>query len=217
MKKRRDSELEIEKRWMLTARVDPEKFLLFYDKYFDRIYRFAYFKILDHDVAEDVTSTTFLRAMRNLDSFRWKGYTFGTWLYRIAYNEIRAYFNRRRRTEPIDANDVEAIPARETDVLGRLVLDERQAQIYRSIAKLDEVSQSVFILYYWEGYKTKEIAAILDISEGTVKAKLSRGRHRLFRLLKPAFSDRLPRPGDAENESAGDGARARTKKPDRAD
>lgn len=96
------SELEIEKRWLLNARTDPEAFMHFYAKYYDRVFRLCYHRVVDRELAEDLTAETFLQAQQHLGRFRWQGTTMGAWLYRIALNQVR-YRGRDRR--PLAAFD----------------------------------------------------------------------------------------------------------------
>ncbi len=183
-----DSELAIEKRWMILARLDPEDFRRFYEKYCDPVYRFCLRRTLDRQVAEDLTSETFLRAQRNLWRFRWQGVTFGAYLYRIALNLVRQHAMVAARSvnmaEPgLTIMDLSINP------LAEIVLTERQRTVRSAMASLDQLSQDIFLLHYWEDLTTAEISAVLGTPEGTVKTRLRRGREALRRHLNRSGID----------------------------
>jgi RNA polymerase sigma-70 factor (ECF subfamily) len=178
-----DSELAIEKRWLLWARLDPEDFRRFYEKYCDSVYHFCLRRTLDPQLSEDLTSETFLRAQRNLWRFRWQGVTFGAYLYRIALNLVRQHAIIAARSINLEEPELTVVDLR-INPLAELVLNERQRLVRAAVGKLDRLGQDVFLLHYWEELKTAEIAVVLDIPEGTVKTRLRRGREGLRRHLR---------------------------------
>ena len=189
-------ELEIEKGWLLDARNDPEAFMFFYEKYYDRIFRLCYHQVSDYEFAEDLVSETFLRAQERLPYFHWQGLTMGAWLYRIAGNQIK--YRRRNRLRTTDLDDVDdGRTAEFEDPLDALVMDEEQLRVTRLIRQLDPDQRDVIRMHYWEGLTIREIAVVLDRPEGTIKARLKRGRDRLAAMIeaeKRAESRREGRP-----------------------
>ena len=105
-------ELDIEKKWLILARLDPGKFTLFYDKYCDGIYRFCLRRVVDHDLAEDLTSSTFLQAQRKLWQFRWQGVTMGAWFYRIALNVVRKHLRAAAHDAHVNTDDISVVDTR---------------------------------------------------------------------------------------------------------
>lgn len=177
-----DAELTIEKRWLLLARLDPEDFRRFYEKYCDAVYRFCLRRTLDPQVAEDLTSETFLRAQRNLWRFRWQGVTFGAYLYRIALNLVRQHAARAARSVHLADPDLTVVDPR-LNPLAEVVLSDHQRLVRAAVSRLDRLGQDVFLLHYWEGMTTAEIAAVLGAPEGTVKTRLRRGRIEMRQYL----------------------------------
>jgi len=178
-----DSELAIEKRWMILARLNPEDFRRFYEKYCPRVYYFCLRRTLDPELAEDLTSETFLRAQRSIWKFRWQGVTFGAYLFRIALNLIRQRARRAAHMVSLDDAEVTIVDAR-ISPLAEVVLTERQLAVRTVVAGLDRLGQEIFLLHYWEGMTTAEIAAVLGTPEGTVKTRLRRGRTYLRTQLQ---------------------------------
>ena len=80
------------------AITEPSAFAELYNCYVDRIYAFVYRRVENEMLAQDITSTTFEKALRALPTYRSKGGGFYAWLYTIARNEVIAHQRRRRFT-----------------------------------------------------------------------------------------------------------------------
>lgn len=175
--------LETEKRWLLWALVDPDRLILFYDKYYGRIYAYLYRMTLDPDLAKDLTADTFLKAQQNLGRFTWRGVSFGSWLYQIATNEFRAHYRRSKKRRETELND-DFYPDSANSALIQILLEEDQRIVFQAVMRLTQPCRDTFLLHYWEGRTVKQIAYILKIPEGTVSSHLRRGRERLKKELK---------------------------------
>src|SRR5579859_4364621 len=86
------------------AKHDAGAFLNLYDQYVDRIYWFAYCRTGDEQIAKDITSATFEKALRNIQRYRQQGVPFSAWLYRIARNELGQHYRRWRLLIPLSTN-----------------------------------------------------------------------------------------------------------------
>ena len=148
------------------------------------------------DEAKDLTQETFLRAFQNISSFRGDS-DLRTWIYRIAINQARnrwRWWRRRRRdaTFSLDSTDaggrqsllatLKSDKARdpEQDTLAH----ERESALRQALGTLRRVYREAVILRDIEGLAYEEIALALDISIGTVKSRLARGRQELRRKLE---------------------------------
>ena len=147
--------------------------------------------------ARDLTQETFLRAFQSIVHFRGES-DLRTWIYRIAINQARnrwRWWRRRRReaTVSIDAPEIgggrlglvatlKATTVRdpEQDAL----LSERERALKKALSSLKRVYREAVILRDIEGFAYEEIATALDISVGTVKSRLARGRQELRRKLQ---------------------------------
>jgi len=182
-----DEELAIEKRWMLLARMDTERFEFFYEKYYARIFRFFYQRTLDRDVAQDLTGETFVRALNRLWSFRWQGVTFGGWLYRIALNQLQKYRRTRAlwRTVPQGDNIIgqDALADDQADPLDRLIHSQQRHRLLVQLERLEEVVRQDVTMHYLDGLTFREIAAIRGAPAGTVRSRVSRGVAQLRKLM----------------------------------
>ena len=185
---------------------DRDAFAEIVRSYQRRIYAVAMRMTRRHEVADDITQDTFVRAYRNLGRFD-VGRPLRPWLTRIAVNLAINYLNgaakreqplytedapggpgrrgeaRASRPEPLDANPERALESEE------LALD-----LERAVALLSLEQRTVFLLKVVEEMRYQEIAKLLGISEGTVMSRLSRARGRLKGMLA-AHMGPIPKAG----------------------
>jgi RNA polymerase sigma-70 factor, ECF subfamily len=163
---------------------------------FERLYRAYSGKVLclrmtrRRDVAEDCVQQTFIRAWRSLSAFEGRS-AFGTWLHRIAVNEVLSYArNHGTRSE---SNDDALENALADPGEGSRELDAGEVMdVERALATLPEGARHVVVLQAVYGYSHEEVADMLGIAVGTCKAQLHRGR----RLLR----DRMGLNAEADDE-----------------
>ncbi len=125
--------------------------------------------VLSHDDADDLTQNTFIKAWKNLESFRGDS-KIGTWLFRIAYNESVTFLEKKKRVMNIP---VEEIEHKLSSVLQEDELytgDMMQLQLQTALATLPEKQKAVFVMKYYEEKKYEEIAEITGTSIGALKA-----------------------------------------------
>jgi RNA polymerase sigma-70 factor (ECF subfamily) len=160
------------------------------------IYGLLYRLTENPEEARDLTQETFLRAFQSIGHFRGDA-DLRTWIYRIAINQARnrwRWWRRRRRdnTVSLDAPDgpfgqplnatlkAEASESPEQRTLAR----ERERVLRSALRELGTAYRETVVLRDIEGFSYEEIAATLEISIGTVKSRLSRGREELRRKLE---------------------------------
>lgn len=137
------------------------------------------------DEADDVGQETFVRFYQALSKFRGEA-ALGTYLTRIAMNlSLNAIKRRQRQRWRFWSRDDEKAPP-EPSFDGR---DERAAQecgqaVHAALARLKPDFRAVVVLRTLDGYSTKETAELLEIAEGTVLSRLSRGMKQLETILK---------------------------------
>jgi RNA polymerase sigma-70 factor, ECF subfamily len=153
-----------ERRMVEAAQRDPSRFGDLYERHFDRVYAFVVRRVRDRDVAEDVTSDVFHKALAKLPQYEWRGAPFGAWLIRIAANALH---DRARRPgdEPL-AGDVSGPQPRMDDDLDEI---ERMAAVFRFVDQLPADQRTVVIERYVEERSIREVAARLNKSEGAIK------------------------------------------------
>ena len=149
------------------------------------IHNLAYNVLRNHDEAQDMTQEVYLRVWRALPSFRGDA-KFKTWLYRIAINTC---LNRRRKLRKelhiIDReNALAGIAApKHENPAAKAVTKERNALIWAAVDRLSEKYRLVITLFYQQQLSYREIAELLSLPLGTVKAHLNRARQALAASL----------------------------------
>lgn len=157
---------------MERAKRDPEAFGEIYDIHFDRIYAYIYRKTGDRQVAEDLTSDTFMKALANIKNYKFTGQPFAAWLYRIASNVVTDHYRARRPVTSLDEGL--QMPATDTGPEEAVLhLDDQQA-VARAIQTLSPDQQDVILLRFTGDLKLKEIAQVIGKTEGAVKALMFR-------------------------------------------
>jgi RNA polymerase sigma-70 factor (ECF subfamily) len=151
-----------------------------------QIFRFLLASTRDEDLAETLTQECFLKAHRNWGGFRGESSAL-TWLMRIAINLQKDHWRNRRlqfwrqtRTHAVDADEAsEWLPSGESSPEQQLLAREKVAAMWRAVEDLSGRQKTVFLLRYVEEMEIVEIAGATGLSEGTVKAHLSRAVSRM--------------------------------------
>ena len=160
------------------VRDDPAYFARLYDQYATDVLRVCYFYLSDREKAEDVCQDVFVRLMTThpvLQPGREK-----SWLLKVALNRCRdlwrgAWLKRVTLGSPA----FELVPAPD-DHQRR----EDEEAMMSAVHALPPTFRETILLYYYQGYGIGEIAKMLELPEGTISSRLSRGRKKLEELLK---------------------------------
>ena len=162
----------------LAASGDASAFERLYRVHVARIHSLAR-RMTSADDADELTQDVFVRAWEKLSLFRGEA-AFGTWLYRLAVNEIlgkRTAMGRNRKRLQGGEEVLERSPA-------RAATPDLTVDFESAIARLPEGAKQVFVLHDVEGYKHKEIGEMLGVTAGTSKAQLHRARMALRRYIE---------------------------------
>jgi RNA polymerase sigma-70 factor, ECF subfamily len=148
--------------------------------------------------AADAAQEVFLKAFKGIQNFR-QGSSLKTWLYRIAIREAlnhRRWFKRHSQKNvsidaepdegfaPIDLEDLSATP------FDQLAAQEIQVAVQGALQQVPEVFRGAVILRDLEGLSYEEVAEVLDVSVGTVKSRILRGRRALKEILEPLLGEK---------------------------
>lgn len=173
--------------------------------YHGAVYNLVLGMLGDASDAADATQEAFLKAFRGICGFR-GGSSLKTWLYRIAYrealNQKRWFWRHRRQQTSIDRERDEGTAAVEIKDPGATPFDqlaehEIQAMVRGALRKVPEVFRSAVILRDLEGLGYEEVAEVLDVSVGTVKSRILRGRRSLKEILDPLLTVPNRKPQEA--------------------
>jgi RNA polymerase sigma-70 factor (ECF subfamily) len=161
----------------LAASGDASAFERLYHRHVPRVHSLAR-RMLDYDLADEVTQDVFVRAWQKLHTFRGEA-AFGTWLHRLAINVILARRgNLGQQRQRFTDSDIPL----ET-MAGRAAEPGVGMDLERAMSRLPDGARQVFVLHDVEGYRHEEIATMLGLAEGTSKSQLHRARMALRQHL----------------------------------
>lgn len=163
------------------AKKDRAKFEILYNNYHEQIFRYIYQRVDNKELAFDITQQVFLKAMVNIEKYEFKGVPFGSWLYRIASNELLSAIKRNSsiRTVNIDSSGLKEM-AEETD---ENIWEAFQPQLVEAISKLPEQDLQLVEMRFFQHMPFKQIAEILDTSEANAKMRLYRILERMKKQI----------------------------------
>lgn len=158
-------------------------FTKIYDDYSDRIYRFIYYKTYNREIAEDIMSATFLKAIEKQNSYRSRKGDIGPWLFTIARNLTIDHYRKNRIH--LNINDIWDLSTYEdvaVDTENRILLEE----LKEYLGKLKAAQREVIIMRIWMDMPYREIAGVLGKSESSLKMMFG----RTIKLLKNQMSEK---------------------------
>jgi RNA polymerase sigma-70 factor (ECF subfamily) len=165
-----------EQSWIESARVGnaserSEAVGRLYERYFDRIYKYIYLKLGDPTEAEDVCEQVFLKMIESIGTFQWQGSTFASWLYRIAHNQVVDTLRRHSRRPQVPLEPAgESLTSERDDPHHLAEQSDFRDHVREAISGLTDLQAQVILLKFGAGLSNAEVAAILDRTEGAIKA-----------------------------------------------
>ena len=165
---------------------DGSAFASLVERFQRKIYRLAYAIVRDDAEADAVTQDTFIQAYMNLGKFEGRS-EFETWLTRIAINRSRDSLRRRRyvslfvRTDRDDENEMEMLEPVDgrPDPERQIMAGQLRAAIERAVEQLSPQQKLIFRLRHYDEHSLEEVAAMLGLAAGTVRAHLFRAVHKV--------------------------------------
>ena len=168
----------------LAQQGNTEACAVLYDRHYDAVYRYCYYRVSDVNLAQDLTSDVFVRMVAKLDTYRVQGRPLLAWLYTIARNLITDLHRQHGQATHV--------PLEEATMLGRdgrrdMARDvDRRLQadcLANALQHLTEEQRQVILLRFMEDYRNGQVARILNKSEGAIKAL----QHRALKSLRRAL------------------------------
>ena len=160
---------------------DEEAFTSLYNLFFEKIYRFIYYRVGHKEVAEDLSEDVFVKVFGKIRSIE-KEAAFEGWLYQIARNKVIDYYREKKLTVALE--DVENTLEYESNLIDVLELKEHQKILLRILKDLSTDQQTIIKLKFLEDLDNAEIAAITGKTEGTIRVIQHRAIIQLQELLE---------------------------------
>ena len=153
-----------------------EAFAELYELYSKDMYRFAYYYLGSAQRAEDCVSEAVLSAWQKIDTLK-KADSFKSWLFKILYNCCNSALKEKIKAEEnIELSEVTYLKTKDTDPTERLSLT-------KALDTLSEQDREILVLYYCSGYNSKEIGAMLNLKDSTVRSRILRSVEKLRQIL----------------------------------
>ncbi len=161
-----------------------KQFSRIYDKYIEKIYRFIFLKIGSQEIAQDLTSDTFLRGWKAFQKAQdpkndYQIENTQAFLYQIARNSIADHYRKKGKIKIVSIED-KAIIDFSVDLKKKAILSSDMNTIRLALNNLNENYQNVIIWRYLDGFSTAEVAQIMNKSEPAIRVLL----HRALKSLK---------------------------------
>ena len=163
------------------AKVNPERFDPLYKKYHEQIFRYVYQRMDDEDLAFDVTSQVFMKALSNIQKYEYRGVPFSSWLYRIAKSELYQAFRDRKARRTVNVESMHLFGIIED-------FEEEDStfnkdKLFNCLSLLREKDLQLIEMRYFEKRSYREIGEIIEITENTAKVRTFRALERLRKLF----------------------------------
>jgi RNA polymerase sigma-70 factor (TIGR02952 family) len=172
--------------WALVHRAqqgDAEAFGRLYDHYVTIVHRYVYHRVGDRATAEDVTSETFVRALRRIDSLSFQGRDVGAWLVTIARNIIRDHVKSSRYRLEVTTADMRDADRATDGPEDAVVQHLTNQQLLECVRQLGSEQQECIVLRFLHGLSVSETAEIMGKKDGAIKALQHRAVRRLAAIL----------------------------------
>jgi RNA polymerase sigma-70 factor (ECF subfamily) len=165
------------------AKKDSSRFAALYKKYYAPIYLFILKRVESEDIADDITSQVFLKALTNLSKYKDMGFPFSSWLFRIARNEMYDMYHKQK---------IQMVVSIEKKGIGDMIVEmgeedkEDHSALRIALDALEADEMELVELRFFEKRPFKEVGEILEITENNAKVRTYRVLDKLKKLLKDA-------------------------------
>jgi RNA polymerase sigma-70 factor, ECF subfamily len=170
--------LQEEQVWVMQAKADPARFEPLYRKYYDAILRYLKQRMDDPELAYDVASQVFIKAIKNLSKYEDRGVPFGSWLYRIAKSELYQSYRELQATRTVSMENLQ-IPTFDTLFFENQEFEYNQSLLLSAMQRLKEEQLKLIEMRFFEQLSFKEIGETIGITENNAKVKTFRALEKL--------------------------------------
>ena len=165
---------------------DASSFAALYECFYDRVFRYVSFKTGDTIESEDITEDVFLRMLESISSFKWRGYPFSSWLFRIAHNLVVDHFRKKARRKASPLDHATGISAAAHDVDSYLDVKQSVREVYQAMGGLTKLQREAVSLRFAAGLSVGETARAMGKKENAVKAL----QHAAIKKLRALLGER---------------------------
>ena len=144
------------------AKTDPEAFGKLYELYVERIYNYIFYRVGNHQDAEDLTAKVFHRALNHIPNYNNKGVPFAAWLYRIAHNLVANWHRDRKRRQVVALEQVALSGDKEENPHKAAERNNERELLLAAIQKLPPERQQLLTLKFVERMSNADIGQLVQ-------------------------------------------------------
>jgi RNA polymerase sigma-70 factor (ECF subfamily) len=159
------------------AKIDPQFFKPIYQKYYRKVYSYIHKYFKEENISKDLTQQVFLKVMQKIDLYEDRGFSFSSWLYQIAYNEIHSVFRKSSNNEELLLSSIEHLSF-ENDTSEEDNAD-RFKKLKNALSRIKPKDLMIIEMRYFDELSFNEIGKYLGVSEGTAKVRCFRAVEKL--------------------------------------
>lgn len=168
---------------MERRQLDNKQLEMIYEKYYAKIYNYFYYRLLNKEVTEDLTSEVFLKIIKKYHTYDDTKASFVTWMNKIAENTLIDYY-RAKKLE-LDINDFENHLMVDFDSQRRKLTDETNKLVYEMLETLTAEEREILYLKFYLDKSNVEISRLLNLNKSTLSSRI----FRIIKKLRKRFPD----------------------------
>ncbi|MBT5016701.1 sigma-70 family RNA polymerase sigma factor [Candidatus Peregrinibacteria bacterium] len=165
---KKPDEVEVQRLVAACQNGDAEAFGGIYDLYIDSVYRYVYYRVSQEEV-EDITENIFVRVWENIDKYTPGKHPFSAWLFRIAHNLVVDHYRFHRKHISLRERLPQHVSQSDDDPADWASQRLNQTQVREALLELKEPYQQVLVLKFLSSFSNKEIAEVMDRTEGNIR------------------------------------------------
>ena len=162
-----------------------ETFAVLYEEFMPKVFRYFQYRINSMQLAEDLTSTVFEKALTNFSKYSSDKASFSTWIFSIARNTVIDHYRARGRKQAFSLEKVVNIPSSDSSPEEELERKEELKKLRVGLSVLSREVQEIISLKFSSEMNNRQIAKILGLSESNVGTKL----YRAVRKIRDSFQE----------------------------
>ncbi len=173
--------IALEKRQIEAAKLNPAHFAPLYNTYFKPIFIFIFKKVKNEDLAGDITSKVFLKALLNIKKYKHMGFPFSSWLYRIASNEVNLHYRQQNKNTEVELLEKDVIAL--LDEIDYPEDIQQQERMLNALNNLPLHTAELIEMRFFEKLSFNEIGAVLGLKPVTAKIRVYRALDKLKKQI----------------------------------
>ena len=162
-----------------------ETFAALYEEYLDRVFRYIQYRVNNIQLAEDLTSAVFEKALASFSKYSKDKASFSTWIFSIAHNQIIDYYRVNRKRQTVSLEEVTAQSSNVFSPEEALERKDERERLHMCLSGLSEEEQEIIRLKFGAELNNRQIGKVLSLSESNVGTKL----YRAIRKMRDSFRE----------------------------